>query len=197
MWLGGVSLLFDPQFYLGPPASGAPAHFHSPAINVMAYGKKRWALFPPHRSSFYSIKPSVDFFKYDVPELDAIGEVRKHADQWNILSVFVAVCQLRVEGMCGYRTLNVRRRNVVCATERLLGLGCAALQHSVTHSFAWSTLFSLQVLHVTQNTGDVLCVPKGWGHATLNIETSIGFAFEFAHFLTVSWVRVLVWYTRC
>eukprot|EP00750_Incisomonas_marina_P015165 INCI18102.2.p1 GENE.INCI18102.2~~INCI18102.2.p1 ORF type:complete len:951 (-),score=161.33 INCI18102.2:836-3688(-) len=111
----GINVLFEGQFYLGPPASGAPAHWHSAAINVMAFGKKRWALFPPHNGSFYSIKPSVDFFKWDVPEMEALG----------------------------------------------------------------------QVLHFTQNSGDILCVPKGWGHATLNIQTSIGIAFEFSHAPTV------------
>lgn len=73
---GGINLVFEGQFYLGPPASGAPAHWHSSAINVMAFGNKRWALFPPNNGSFYSIKPSMDFFKWDLPEMEAQGPVR-------------------------------------------------------------------------------------------------------------------------
>eukprot|EP00039_Didymoeca_costata_P011934 m.170037 g.170037 ORF g.170037 m.170037 type:complete len:791 (+) comp15335_c0_seq1:129-2501(+) len=35
------------QFYLGPPGSGAPLHFHRAALNVLAYGRKEWILQPP------------------------------------------------------------------------------------------------------------------------------------------------------
>jgi len=76
---GGINIVFEGQFYLGPPASGAPAHWHSAAINVMAFGAKRWALFPPYNGAFYSIKPSIDFFKWDVPEMEARGQVSSGA----------------------------------------------------------------------------------------------------------------------
>ena len=133
--VGGLNLVFEGQFYLGPPASGAPAHWHSAAINVMAYGKKRWAVFPPHNGSFYSIKPSLDFFKWDLPEIEAQSTVR--------------VILVDKYGMPG------------------------------------DSCVILQVFHFTQNSGDVLLVPKGWGHATLNIETSIGIAFEISYLPTV------------
>ena len=32
---------------LGPAGSGAPVHFHGHAVNVLAYGAKRWFLYPP------------------------------------------------------------------------------------------------------------------------------------------------------
>jgi len=35
------------QFFLGPPESGAPLHLHQSALNVLAYGRKRWFLYPP------------------------------------------------------------------------------------------------------------------------------------------------------
>lgn len=41
------------QFYLGPPLSGAPVHFHRSAWNVLIYGHKRWFVYPPDRA-FYS-----------------------------------------------------------------------------------------------------------------------------------------------
>lgn len=41
------------QFYIGPPLSGAPVHFHRSAWNALVYGKKRWFLYPPTKS-FYS-----------------------------------------------------------------------------------------------------------------------------------------------
>lgn len=35
-------------------------------------------------------------------------------------------------------------------------------------------------LHCTQHPGELLYVPRYWGHATLNLAESIGFAVEFA-----------------
>jgi hypothetical protein len=34
----------SPQFYLGPPGTGAPVHFHTHAYNVLIHGRKKWAL---------------------------------------------------------------------------------------------------------------------------------------------------------
>ena len=36
-------------------------------------------------------------------------------------------------------------------------------------------------LECVQEAGDMLFVPAGWAHSTLNIETSIGVAYEFRH----------------
>jgi hypothetical protein len=33
-----------PQFYLGPPGSGAPSHHHKDAWNALAHGQKRWCV---------------------------------------------------------------------------------------------------------------------------------------------------------
>jgi len=52
-WLGAYGEAFSlaaPQFYLGPPLSGAPAHFHGAAINGLAFGAKLWRLAPPWRA---------------------------------------------------------------------------------------------------------------------------------------------------
>jgi hypothetical protein len=38
-----------------------------------------------------------------------------------------------------------------------------------------------ELLECEQLAGDVLFVPDSWGHATLNIEASIGVAYEFSH----------------
>lgn len=44
MDIHGIDVVFEGQMYLGPPGSGAPAHWHGAALNVMAYGKKRWCV---------------------------------------------------------------------------------------------------------------------------------------------------------
>jgi len=35
------------QFFLGPPGSGAPLHWHDAALNFLAFGEKEWFLAPP------------------------------------------------------------------------------------------------------------------------------------------------------
>ncbi|XP_065843159.1 jmjC domain-containing protein 8-like isoform X2 [Oscarella lobularis] len=45
------------QFILGAPGSGAPFHFHCPAVNVVIYGRKRWFLYPPGLSHYSKIHP--------------------------------------------------------------------------------------------------------------------------------------------
>eukprot|EP00931_Biecheleriopsis_adriatica_P000300 TRINITY_DN100319_c0_g1_i1.p1 TRINITY_DN100319_c0_g1~~TRINITY_DN100319_c0_g1_i1.p1 ORF type:complete len:484 (+),score=90.11 TRINITY_DN100319_c0_g1_i1:59-1453(+) len=94
------------QFYLGPPNSGAPMHFHKEALNVLAYGRKRWFLLPPERA-VYSKVPVADWMKAG-----------------------------RAEGS----------------------------------------------LECVQEAGDVLFVPSRWAHATLNVEASIGVAYELGVF---------------
>lgn len=50
------------QFYVGPPLSGSPVHFHRNAWNVLIYGQKRWFLYPPNRA-FYSKEHVWDWWK--------------------------------------------------------------------------------------------------------------------------------------
>ena len=45
--LSGPEASAELQFFLGPAGSGAPVHFHGHAVNVLAYGAKRWFLYPP------------------------------------------------------------------------------------------------------------------------------------------------------
>lgn len=35
------------QFFVGPRGSGSPVHFHTDAINLLAYGRKRWCAARP------------------------------------------------------------------------------------------------------------------------------------------------------
>ena len=38
------------QFYLGGAGSGANVHAHYNAVNILAFGMKRWFLYPPHKA---------------------------------------------------------------------------------------------------------------------------------------------------
>lgn len=49
----GPGLFVHPlQFYLGPPQSGASMHFHTNAVNILMFGRKKWFLQPPSDSSY-------------------------------------------------------------------------------------------------------------------------------------------------
>ena len=43
------------QFMLGPAGSGAAPHFHGPAINMLAIGRKEWFLFAP-ADAFFTVR---------------------------------------------------------------------------------------------------------------------------------------------
>lgn len=49
------------QFYLGPPMSGAPMHFHFAAANYLAFGRKLWALQSP-ATTMYGYQDAATFF---------------------------------------------------------------------------------------------------------------------------------------
>ena len=60
--LGSTS--WEIQFYLGPAGSGAPVHFHGHAVNSLAYGQKKWFLFPSSEA-FYSTQTALTFAMND------------------------------------------------------------------------------------------------------------------------------------
>ena len=67
-WLGEYDAdfaLLAPQFYLGPPLSGSPDHFHGPAINGLAFGAKLWRLKPPWRADYSSVPAFAAFQRAD------------------------------------------------------------------------------------------------------------------------------------
>ena len=49
------------QFFLGERGGGAPAHPHSHAVNSLAWGTKRWRLWPPAGSYFAAASPWQDW----------------------------------------------------------------------------------------------------------------------------------------
>lgn len=57
------------QFYVGGSGSGAPWHFHKDAVNLLAYGAKRWLLAPPALAR-YSTQPIASW----VLEHGAVGD---------------------------------------------------------------------------------------------------------------------------
>ena len=62
---------YEPQFFFGDAGTGAPHHWHGSAINVLAWGTKLWAIYPPFASE-YDIKPALDFFSDEVLEISTM-----------------------------------------------------------------------------------------------------------------------------
>lgn len=108
------------QFALGPAGSGAVMHFHQPAVNFLAFGRKRWSLLRP-KDALYS----------DIP---ARTWVQRYVDDDG------------TQNRSQSEDHHLREQHLQC----------------------------------TQNAGDVMILPLYWGHSTLNLEASIGFAFELA-----------------
>lgn len=88
------------QMYVGAPGSGAPMHYHQIAVNYLAYGTKRWAMLPPSKS-FYSMEPSLSYFKGDSYQRDKadVLECTQHADDlilvpdsWGHVTLNVEAC---------------------------------------------------------------------------------------------------------
>eukprot|EP00595_Chromulina_sp_UTEXLB2642_P001607 CAMPEP_0196763240 /NCGR_PEP_ID=MMETSP1095-20130614/3677_1 /TAXON_ID=96789 ORGANISM="Chromulina nebulosa, Strain UTEXLB2642" /NCGR_SAMPLE_ID=MMETSP1095 /ASSEMBLY_ACC=CAM_ASM_000446 /LENGTH=359 /DNA_ID=CAMNT_0042115995 /DNA_START=665 /DNA_END=1744 /DNA_ORIENTATION=- len=84
------------QFYLGPKGSGAPVHFHGHAVNSLAYGEKKWYLFPP-AEAFYSTMPAFEFVSSDSRAHRSIQCTQRSGDV------------MYVPTLWGHATLNVKQ----------------------------------------------------------------------------------------
>ena len=54
-----------------------------------------------------------------------------------------------------------------------------------------STTTQFELLGCVQEAGDLIFVPHRWGHATLNLEMSIGIAEEFVYTPLAGWKATL------
>jgi hypothetical protein len=61
--------ILDFHLLVGPEGSGAPAHFHTGAVNALLFGRKRWFLYPPS-AAFWSKKAALPWLM----DGDGIGE---------------------------------------------------------------------------------------------------------------------------
>ena len=69
--LGHNASLNEHQFYLGPAGSGASVHFHTPALNVLVHGRKRWYMLPP-KHALYSKRPITPWLADNVARLRSV-----------------------------------------------------------------------------------------------------------------------------
>ena len=95
------------QLFLGPAGSGAPFHFHEPAVNALLYGRKRW---------------------------------------W-----------FQAPGQAGY-------------SKHPPGFGAYSSGGGVNGT---------AILSCIQDPGEMLFIPRLWGHSTVNLDEAVGIALEF------------------
>jgi len=60
----------SPQIFLGPAYTGSPIHYHGQAINIQAYGRKRWFLYRPE-DAMYRAVPVHQYLTEEWPDLPA------------------------------------------------------------------------------------------------------------------------------
>ena len=133
------------QLYFGPARSGAPAHWHTDAVNALVSGAKRWLLWGP-RDAPYSRVPAAEAY----PRWEALRQRRRGR---------VAAAADPSDG-----------------DDETWGIGGSGDGPLPTP------------LACTQQPGDVMYVPRGWGHLVWNERPSAGYARHFRR-TAASWQR--------
>ncbi|XP_070579323.1 jmjC domain-containing protein 8-like isoform X2 [Ptychodera flava] len=58
------------SFGLAGPGTGVPFHWHGPGFGEVVYGRKRWFLYPPHKTpSFHPNRTTLQWLMEDYPNL--------------------------------------------------------------------------------------------------------------------------------
>ena len=150
------------QFIVGPMLSGAMPHFHGSAANLLIVGLKLWVIVSPAHAEF----------------------VQLHALEW-FRNVFFK-CYSFVSAEASNYTFNSSCQFSNSSTE------CIAVNGAPSHSLQSELLGSLPLTSAqqacqkilpphyifVQEPGDVVFVPRHFGHAVLNLADSIAIARE-------------------
>ena len=141
------------QFYLGPAASGAQPHWHGAAWNWLVHGRKRWWFWPPSEAIY------------------AQSHVR-HSVGGSGLGRGRSAHGRNAHGRnADGRNADGRNANG--------GDGGGDGGHADGSSAERPPRSPLgRPLVCEQRAGEVVLVPELWGHATLNLQPSIGWASE-------------------
>ena len=171
-----------PQFYLGGPGSGAPLHYHKDAVNIAVSGLKRWYVLPPACAA-YSTAPVAMWVAGGAVATStysgtAFGSGNSSSSDGG--------------GSGGGRSdsmplhINDVLPPLVDASGAIVTPGCGGVggpssdstSDTAPHRGGGSSRG--RPLECSQDAGDVMFIPSGWGHAVLNLEVSVGVALEFA-----------------
>ena len=126
-------------------------HFHQPAINFLAFGRKRWSLLEPH-AALYSDIPARTWVE------DYVGDNNNNNNN-------------TIRDNSNSTAAGEQPETVAQPKPEPEGVALELTRRERASS-------SLNHLQCTQNAGDVLILPLYYGHSTLNLEASVGFAFE-------------------
>ncbi len=179
--LPSVRAVANAQFYLGPPGTGSPLHWHNAALNFLAFGEKRWLLAPPsHPAAAYSNAPVLQWLHQMRQEDDEEEEQQQQRrrqqqqqqqqqQQHNQQQQGVGENEARGGGSSSSSSSRAEHDDGKNDSGRS--------ETTTTSSSSSSTTTGVErrgLLQCTQFAGDLVFVPKQWAHATLNLRASIG-----------------------
>ncbi len=174
------------QFALGPGGSGAVMHYHQPAVNYLAFGSKRWSLLEP-AAALYSDIPSRTWVEQfvdgghgdDEGDGGGDGSPSRGGDGGGSSGGGGGSGVFGANGS----TSSTRDALSSAAANASASSSSASAAAAANASAAAAARIVSRRRHLqcTQYAGDVLILPLYYGHATLNLQASVGFAFELAY----------------
>jgi hypothetical protein len=193
------AVVFNPQFFLGGAHTGAPFHYHFDAVNVLVFGEKEWFLTKPE-DSIYSVESPLKWIQRVEKKLESL--------LFNISTTTTTTTADRESESSNMRVKNLKKKRKSSSLRRSKsssdGLAAAlSLKHNLQQlkqsrgeshhkkdqenskednikeeEEDKELRYMSRIMRCTQRSGDVMLVPKMWGHATYNTQASIGVAFE-------------------
>ena len=169
------SAVGDPAGYfglfMGPQGAGVSRHHHKAEWNALLFGRKLWVLTPPAQSSF----------RRDELASDSFGAAPQ-GQGWLDEAVQRAAA---AQSQHSHSTVTAQAPG-----DPFLGKASGAGEADESSSFRAAAAdggesatrarlpdeSSGRRLYCVQRAGDVMFVPQGWGHSTLNLRESIGVA---------------------
>jgi hypothetical protein len=105
------SVFVSAQWALGGEGTGAPVHFHNTAWSALAYGAKKWTIYPPHHA-IMSNEQILEFYEHS----------RQHfADRGikGLTCVQTAGDSMLIPEMWGHGVLNIQESIVVASGKQM------------------------------------------------------------------------------
>lgn len=157
-------MVFNPQFFLGDVETGAPFHYHFDAVNVLVYGQKEWFLTKPEDSIYSVESPAKWAHRMHTLTESKTSNENNESNTENVLhDSFSNLLNKKIDKeKDGF---NMQKDNVMKGNDEL-------------SKDEEDLEYMSKIMRCTQQSGDVMLVPKMWGHATFNTQPSIGVAFE-------------------
>jgi hypothetical protein len=167
--------------FMGPQGSGTSMHYHKDAWNALLFGRKLWVLTPPPHSAFRRHELAADSFG---------GVAGASSDETGVPGDAGGGADSEGANAGWLRQYNARRRRRHLEGEPPQGDDGAG-----SRSEGGQAGHASPLMFCEQQQGEVLFVPRGWGHATLNLRESIGVANFFQDEDAIGYRPSKIWHT--